>query len=156
MRCIKCVIISLFVLNCLSCSKRTGSPENPIQIPKKELMKLMDATGGPKKTYETPTIFVVNLNNQTNWFLTSIEIKITNTNSGSSRNYIGNPFAFIVERNKYDKITALSPKSSGHFIFSIGTILSFKEQHKNSSSYLKEYVFEPYTWSIVKANGYKK
>ena len=110
----------------------------------------------PNKTYETPAIFVVNLNNQIDWFLTSIEIKITNTNSGNSRNYIGDPFAFIVEKNQYDKITALSPKTSGHFIFSIGTILPFKEKTKNSSSYLKEYVFEPYTWSIIKANGYKK
>ncbi len=150
------LIFILFVVQLSSCSKHKGSPEKPIELPTKELTNIMDATGCPTKTSETPAIFIVNLNNQTDWFLTSIEICLKNKTSGISRIYLGNPFAFVIEKSQYDKVSAIAPKNSGHFLFNIGTLLSWKEKLKDGSKYMTEYVFEPYEWSIVKANGYKR
>ena len=113
----------------------------------------MDATGRPVKTEESPALFLVSLNNQTEWFLTSIQIRLYKETEKNSRTYIGTPLAFIIEKNKYDEVRTISPMSSAHFYFNIGPFLSWESQVKG---YKTEYVFEPYKWRIEAANGYKK
>ena len=146
-----------------------GSTEKPVELPSRELVKIVDATGWPVKKAESPTIFLVSLNNQTDWFLTSIKISLyKETSEGvksgvkyhyvdsaeeNSRTYLGTPLSFLIEKGKYDKVRAIPPMSSAHFYFNIGPFLSCEKQGKG---YKAKYVFESYKWRIVAANGYKK
>jgi len=148
-----------------------GSPEKPVRLPSRELVKLMDKTGGPVKTTESPALFLVSLNNQTEWFLTSIEVRFykyketseevkskynfrpIDLSEENSRIYLGTPLSFLIEKGEYDKVSAISPKSSGKFYFNIGHFLSWEKQREG---YKTEYVFEPYYWILVAANGYKR
>jgi len=140
-----------------------GSSEEPVELPSRELVKLVDATGRPVKTAESPALFLVSLNNQTEWFLTSIEISLYKETSEEvksrvnfrpldSRTYLGTPLTFLIEKGTFDKVSAISPKSSGKFYFNIGQFLSWERQREG---YKTEYVFESYKWRIVAANGYK-
>jgi len=141
-----------------------GSTEKPVELPSRELVKIVDATGRPVKTAESPSLFLVSLNNQTEWFLTSIEISLYKETSEEvksrfnfrpldRRTYLGTPLAFLIEKGKYDKVSAISPKSSGKFYFNIGPFLSCERQ---GEGYKAKYVFESYKWRILAANGYKK
>lgn len=141
-----------------------GSPEEPVELPSRELVKLVDATGWPVKIAESPALFLVSLNNQTEWFLTSIEISLyketpekskndVNFHYFDSRTYLGTPLAFLIEKGKYDNVSAIYPMSSGKFYFNIGPFLSCEKQEEG---YKAKYVFESYKWRIVAANGYKK
>jgi hypothetical protein len=144
---------------CFALPENRGSPERPIQLPVKELMKFRDAMAWPSSDY-----LYVSLDNQTDWFITSIEIQLTNKGpwivngevvAGEAyefRNYLGNPPpSYVMEKKKYE-VCPISPKSSGEFIFNIGSFLSSNRQVEEK---LTENTYEPFEWSIVGANGYK-
>jgi hypothetical protein len=107
-----------------ACGPETGSPQKPIELPASELAKIVDATGGPKKTESTPPLFTVMLNNQSDWHITALEIAVTKKQSGIRRSYMGDPVAYIVDKGKYDTVSAIGPKSAGYFFFQIGPMLS--------------------------------
>ena len=135
---------------------RAGSPERPVPVPMSELAKIMDARGSPRRTASMPPVFFVTLNNQSDWHITSLEIRITSKSSGDWRSYVGDPIAYRVHTGEYDAVGAIKPKSAGYFLFQICPNFSWQEMPKKGTSWEKEYVFEPYEWMIVRALGYRR